>query len=70
MVLFELHATPTTVHSGFTKTYDRVKRYFFWDGMKKDAHTFVAKCDVCQHDRDETIKPPDTLQPLPIPPTI
>jgi hypothetical protein len=29
MVLSELHATPTTGHSGFTKTYDRVKRSFF-----------------------------------------
>ena len=28
-VLSELHATPTTGHSGFTKTYDRVKRSFF-----------------------------------------
>ena len=28
-VLFELHVTPTTGHSRFTKTYDRVKRYFF-----------------------------------------
>jgi hypothetical protein len=34
MVLSELHATPTTGHSGFTKTYDSVKRSFFWDGMK------------------------------------
>jgi hypothetical protein len=29
MVLSELHATPTAGHSGFTKTYDRVKRSFF-----------------------------------------
>jgi hypothetical protein len=28
-VLSELHATPTAGHSGFTKTYDRVKRSFF-----------------------------------------
>jgi hypothetical protein len=28
-VVSELHATPTTGHSGFTKTYDRVKRSFF-----------------------------------------
>jgi hypothetical protein len=34
MVLSELHATPTAGHSGFTKTYDRVKHSFFWDGMK------------------------------------
>jgi hypothetical protein len=33
-VLFELHATPTAGYYGFTKTYDRVKRSFFWDGMK------------------------------------
>jgi hypothetical protein len=33
-ILSELHATPTIGHSGFTKTYDRVKRSFFWDGMK------------------------------------
>jgi hypothetical protein len=29
MVLVELHATPTVGHSGFSKTYDRVKRSFF-----------------------------------------
>ena len=28
-ILSELHATPTFGHSGFTKTYDRVKRSFF-----------------------------------------
>jgi hypothetical protein len=33
-VLSELHAIPTSGHSGFTKTYDRVKHSFFWDGMK------------------------------------
>jgi hypothetical protein len=33
-VLSKLHATPIDGHSRFTKTYDRVKRSFFWDGMK------------------------------------
>jgi hypothetical protein len=37
-VLSELHASPTTRHSGFTKTYERVKRsFFFWEGMKQLA---------------------------------
>jgi hypothetical protein len=66
-VLFELHATPTAGHSGFTKTYDRVKRSFFWDGMKQDIHKFVAECEVCQCNKGETVKSPGTLQPLPIP---
>jgi hypothetical protein len=69
-VLSELHATPTTGHSGFTKTYDWVKRSFFWEGMKQDIRNFVAECDVCQCNKGETVKSPGTLQPLPIPPAI
>jgi hypothetical protein len=69
-VLFELHATPTTGHSGFTKTYDRVKHSFFWDGMKQDIHNLVVECDVCQRNKGETFKSSGTLQPLPIPPAI
>ena len=62
MVLSELHATPIAVHFGFTKTYDRVKHSFFWEGMKQDVHNFVAKCDVCQRNKGETIKSLGTLQ--------
>jgi hypothetical protein len=70
MVLFELHATPTTRHSKFTKTYDRVKRFFLWDGMKQDIHNFVVECDVCQRNKGKTINSLRTLQLLPIPPAI
>ena len=70
MVLSELHATPTAGHSGFTKTYDRVKRSFFWEGMKQDIRKFVAECEVCQRNKGEKVKSPGTLQPLPIPPAI
>jgi hypothetical protein len=70
MVLSELHATPTAGHSRFTKTYDRIKRSFFWDGMKQDIRNFVAECDVCQCNKGEIVKSSGTLQPLPIPPTI
>jgi hypothetical protein len=38
--------------------------------MKQDIRNFVAKCDVCQRDKGETIKSLGTLQPLSIPPTI
>jgi hypothetical protein len=69
-MLSELHATPTAGHSGFTKTYDQVKRSFFWDGMKQDIRKFVAECEVCQHNKGETVKSPGTLQPLLIPPAI
>jgi hypothetical protein len=70
MVLFEFHATPTVGHSGFTKTYDRVKRSFFWDGMKQEVCNFVTECEVFQHNKGETVKFHGTLQPLLIPPAI
>lgn len=38
--------------------------------MKTDILTFVAKFDVCQCHKGETIKLPGTLQPLPIPTSV
>jgi hypothetical protein len=39
-------------------------------GMKQDIRTFVAECDTYQSNKGKTVKAPDTLQPLSIPPTI
>jgi hypothetical protein len=69
-ILSKLHATPIIGHLGFTKTYDRVKRSFFWDGMKQDIHNFVVECEVCQCNKGEIVKSLGTLQPLMIPPAI
>jgi len=38
--------------------------------VKKDILTFVAKCDICQRNKGESVKTPGALQPLPIPTTI
>jgi hypothetical protein len=69
-ILSELHATPTAGHSGFTKTYDRVKRSSFLDGMKHNIRNFVVECEVCQHNKGEIDKSQATLQLLHIPPAI
>jgi hypothetical protein len=66
-VLLELHTSPVGGHSGFLKTYHRVMKDFFWDGLKTDVQRFVAECLVCQQNKVETIKTPGLLQPLSIP---
>ena len=66
-ILMELHTSPLGGHSGFLKTYHRVKNEFFWDGLKADIQKFVAECLVCQQNKVETIKTPGLLQPLSIP---
>jgi hypothetical protein len=48
ILLFELHASPTRSHFGFHKTYERIKRLLFLEGMKKDIHTFVVECSIFQ----------------------
>jgi hypothetical protein len=66
-VLLELHTSPVGGHSGFLKTYHRVKKDFFWDGLKTNVQRFVAECVVFQQNKVETIKTPGLLQPLSIP---
>jgi hypothetical protein len=63
----ELHTSPVGGHSGFLKTYHRVKKEFFWDSIKTDVQRFVAECLVLQKNKVETIKTLGLLQPLAIP---
>jgi hypothetical protein len=53
-VLLEFHTSLVGGHSGFFKTYHRVKKDFFWDGLKTDVQRFVAECLVCQQNKVET----------------
>jgi len=61
-----LHTSPLGEHSGFLKTFDKVKKDFFLDGLKSDIQKFVVECLVCQQNKVETIKTPGLLQPLSI----
>jgi hypothetical protein len=63
----ELHTSLVGGHSGFLKTYHKVKKDFFWDVLKIDVQSFVAECLVLQKNKVETIKTPGLLQPLAIP---
>jgi hypothetical protein len=62
-----LHTSPVGGNLGFLKTYHRVKKDVFWDGLKNDVQRFMVECLVCQQNKVETIKTPGLLQPLSIP---
>jgi hypothetical protein len=66
-VLLESHTSPIGGHSGFLKTYHRVKKDFFWESLKTDFQKFVYEYLICQHSKGETIKTPYLLQQLSIP---
>ena len=66
-ILLELHTSPLGGHSGFLKTYHRLKKEFSWDGLKFDIKNFVVECLVFQKNKVDTIKTPDLLKSLAIP---
>jgi hypothetical protein len=66
-VLLELHTSPIRGHLGFLKTYHKIKKDFFWEGIKIDVQNFVLECVLCRQNKGETIKMSGLLQPLAIP---
>lgn len=62
-------ALPSAIggHSGQQATYHRVKKMFYWKGLKQDVEAFVKQCVVCQQAKHANLHPAGLLQPLPIP---
>lgn len=61
MVLSKLHSLPIVDRLIFHKTYEWIKRLYFWDDMNKEIHSFVDECDIFQHHKGETMKTPSAL---------
>jgi len=66
-ILLELHTSPLRGHSGFLKTYHKVKKYFFGMALNMIFRNFVVECLVFQQNKVETIKTLGMLEPLVIP---
>ena len=54
-------------HTGITKTYEKVKESFIWDGLWRDVVKFASECLPCQQNKVDSWLPTGLLQPLPIP---
>jgi hypothetical protein len=67
-ILHALHDSPTAGHPGVARTYEKVKRYYWWPAMKRDVEDYVRSCPSCQCMKSATAAPAGLLQPLPIPP--
>lgn len=66
-VLQQLHDVPTAGHLGVSRTYDRVRRRYFWPGLYRSVRRYVASCDLCQRRKKPTTSPAGLLQPVDIP---
>ena len=66
-VLQQVHDSPLGGHLGFLKSYHRLKKDFYWVGIRADLKKHIRECGVCQQMKHETCHPTGLLQPLPIP---
>ena len=60
-----LHHHPAHGHRGRISTYRILADHYFWIGMEKDIHQFIAECDTCQARRARAVKTPYKGRPLP-----
>ena len=45
-IITALHSSAVGGHSGQRATYQRVKRMFYWTGLKQQVETFIQRCAV------------------------
>lgn len=66
-IIESLHASAIGGHSGKRATYQRVKKIFYWPGIKKSVESYVQECAVCQRSKAKHCHYPGLLEPLPVP---
>ncbi|GFW20908.1 retrovirus-related Pol polyprotein from transposon 412 [Trichonephila clavipes] len=63
--LRHFHDAPTAGHLGFAKTYDRIRKRFYWPGMYRNVVRYVMHCRECQRRKSVPQRPPGRLVPIP-----
>ena len=47
----EMHDKPVGGHLGTNRTYDRLKLFTSWPGMKQELEKHIRQCEVCQKNK-------------------
>ncbi|KAK9416117.1 putative Reverse transcriptase [Seiridium unicorne] len=66
-VLHRSHSLGPAGHPGRYKTYDLLRRTYFWPRLSRDVAAFVKGCHMCQRTKTSRVAPPGFLSPLPVP---
>ena len=48
VIIQKKHESAIGGHKGISKTYHRVRQYYYWDRMKKDIQDYIRTCQKCQ----------------------
>ncbi|GJV24034.1 putative reverse transcriptase domain-containing protein [Tanacetum coccineum] len=61
LIMHESHKSKYSVHPGFDKMYQDIKKLYWWPNMKVDISTYVSKCLTCLKVKAEHQKPSGLL---------
>ncbi|GJV89172.1 putative reverse transcriptase domain-containing protein [Tanacetum coccineum] len=68
LIMHESHKSKYSIHLGFDKMYQDMKKLYWWPNMKADIATYVSKCLTCLKVKFEHQKPSGLLVQPEIPP--
>ncbi|KAL4030269.1 hypothetical protein IC575_008505 [Cucumis melo] len=66
-ILHSYHDSAVGGHPGFLRTYKRISRELYWQGMKAVIKKYCAECLICQQNKTLCLSPAGLLLPLNIP---
>lgn len=61
------HGDPMAGHFGVKRTLEKIRRRFFWKGMREDVKKYIKECVICQRAKIRRRKKIGLLNPLPEP---
>lgn len=61
-VLQHYHDEPSAGHYGVDKTFERISKRYYWQGMRKDIENYVKNCIKCQRYKPSNMKPAGLIQ--------
>lgn len=66
-IFHDAHDAPISGHLGFDKTYDKLRRVYFWPRLARDLLAYIRSCPDCQRNKPSQQTTPGLYMPLPIP---
>ena len=66
-IIKEHHDTKIAGHFGRDKTYELIKRNFWFPGLEPFIRKYVSSCDICQRNKARRHKPYGELNSLEVP---
>ncbi|GJV37505.1 putative reverse transcriptase domain-containing protein [Tanacetum coccineum] len=61
VIMHESHKSKYSIHPGFDKMYQDMKKLYWWPNMKADIATYVSKCLTCAKVKAEHQRPSGLL---------